>query len=215
MGAKHALVKFIHHNMNEVNRKSHLKFGEGAWVIKLSNHYIIGNTKGATECFIGAHGGNMSKDYWIDNTTFVVPSGCHVRFYQPHGHCFQMNNNYLRTGAPLQDASEGDVEFPAGSQCTNYLLSKFEGRHGVGDDEADWESEGTSYQAMQRIAEDAKVVMVTIRNRWSAANVSLKDTIAAVRGAVPSITTFHCLFCRVDDSDSDWSWAADEARWYE
>lgn len=215
MGAKRALINFIDHNLNDIKRKPHMKFGEGAWVVKLPHHYVIGNTKDATECFIGAHGGNVGENYFIDNTSFTVPTGCHVTFYQPHGHCFQMNNNFLRTGAPMQDASEGDVEFPAGSSCTNYLLSKFEGRHGVSGGQDAWESEGTTYQAMQQIAQDAGVVMVTIRNRWSAANVSLKDTIAAVRKLAPNITHFHCLFCRVDEADSDWSWAADEGRWYE
>lgn len=213
-GLGNALINFIDHNLNDVKRKSHMKFGgNGAWVVQLQYHYIVGNTKNATACYIGAHGGSSGSQYGIDNKSFIVPDGCHVKFYQPHGYCFALNNNFLRSGAPLkQDDSEGDVEFAAGETCTNYLLSKFEGRHGS-DSMKDAEQQGTTYQALQSIAEEAGIVMVTIRNRWSAANVSLLDTIKAVREVAPSITTFHCLFCRVDDSDSDWTWSASSGTW--
>ncbi len=214
MGFGNALINFIDHNLNDVKRKSHMKFGSGAWVVQLKNHYIVGNTKNATACYIGAHGGSMGASYGLDSKTFTVPNGCHVRFYQPHGYCFAMNNNFLRSGKAIQqDSSQGDVEFSGGEACTNYLLNKFEGRHGA-DDQQEAEDQGTTYTALQSIAEQAGIVMVTIRNRWSASSVSLEDTIDAVRKVAPSIKTFNCLFCRVDDTDSDWAWSGSRGEWF-
>lgn len=215
MGFGNSLINFIDHNLNDVKRKSQMKFGSGAWVVKLKNHYVVGNTKNATACYIGAHGGSAGASYGLDSKTFNIPTGCNVKFYQPHGYCFSLNNNFLRTGKPLkQDRSEGDVEFGPGETCTNYLLNKFEGTHGA-DDLDDAEDQGTTYTALQSIADEAGIVMVTIRNRWSASSVSLEDTIIAVRELAPSIVTFHCLFCRVDDSDSDWTWSAGSGKWSE
>lgn len=213
MGAGQYFANWLDHALS-AKRKSHMKFGDGAWVVKLTDHYVIGNTKTATECWISGHGGADSGDYLIDNKTFTVPDGCSVKFFQPHGYCIIYRTNGLRTGKPIQNSEDNDVDFGPGEVCTNYILNKFEGRHS-GVSQANWDERGYSYESLQSICDEGKVVVVTIRNRWFHSHVTLQDTVRAVRRIAPGITRFNCLFCRVDDSyeDDDATWHAGDGQW--
>lgn len=213
MGAGQYFANWLDHALS-TNRKASMKFGEGAWVVKLPEHYIIGNTKTATECWISGHGGSNSGDYLIDNGTFSVPSGCSVQFFQPHGYCLIYRTNNLRTGKPIVDNQHNDTAFGAGEACTNYILNKFEGRHNQAPEDAKAER-GYTYEALQSICDEGKVVVVTIRNRWYSSHVTLEETIKAIRKVAPNITKFNCLFCRVDDDyeDDDPAWNAGTGRW--
>lgn len=213
-----SLINFIDHMMNDINAEAHLKFADGAEVHELPMHYVVGNNiKNKEACYISAHGNSESASYGIMTaTTFEVPAGCQVLFTTPHGYTVSLNNNALRTGRPLK---RGDrlrsggraihgMEFKEKEQCTNYILSKLEGRHTNNEEDAmeAAEENGLTYAAMQSIAAEADIIMVSVRNRWWSANVSLEDTIAAVRGLAPNITVFICLFCRVGDDKSLGDW---------
>ena len=50
--------------------------------------------------------------------------------------------------------------------------------------------------ARQNVTSQNAINIVTVRNRVGAGDIRLSDLITAVRGAFPSITIFHCSFCR-------------------
>lgn len=201
--ARYVFQKYIQHVTNNVNKKPSMSFkSNSAWVLKLPSIYIIGNKmKSATEVFIDAHGGNYSADYVLDTQNFTVPAGVNVRFFQPAGYAFGCFKAELRSGPPQQHGGTNDQNYAAGDSCPNYMLTKFQGRHsgldaqGVQDQELD-------YQGFQDIAADAGVLLVTVRNRWFHAGITLKSVIKEVRKALPQVTTFNCMFCRVDDTTS-------------
>jgi hypothetical protein len=57
-----------------------------------------------------------------------------------------------------------------------------------------------NYQGFHAIASDADIVLVTVRNRWFQAGVTLKECVSTIRKEFPQINTFNCMFCRVDDT---------------
>lgn len=198
--AKYVFQKYIDHVKNNVHSKPHMKFKKGgAPVKKLASFYVIGDTSGATECYIDAHGGNYSADYVLDNKTFKVPKGISVNFYQPAGYAFGAFKSELRLGAPKKHGGTADQDYGAGDSCPNYMLTKFQGRHS-GMTKNEYEGQETDYAGFQEIAADAGIVLVTVRNRWFHAGTTLKSAIDAVHGAFSSITKFNCMFCRVDDT---------------
>ncbi|MBR0670111.1 putative adhesin [Neoroseomonas soli] len=198
--ARYVFNKYVQHVLNNVNSTASMSFKpDSAWVMKLSSLYIIGNTKGATECFIDAHGGNYSADYVLDNQSFRVPAGINVRFFQPAGYAFGCFKSELRSGAPQQHGGTADQDYTGGDDCPNYMLTKFQGRHSGADAQAIQDQE-IDYQGFQDIAQDAGIVLVTVRNRWFHAGITLKSAIHDIHKALPDITTFNCMFCRVDDT---------------
>ena len=103
------------------------------------------------------------------------------------------------------------MQYNGGDTCTNYILSKNAGRHevpGYTDQGAgQWEMD---YVGLQSVAKDLGVVVVSIRNRWWHCGVTLKDAVKDVRKEVPSITIFHCMFCRVREGYDNWAWCANQ-----
>lgn len=198
--ARYVFEKYLNHISNNINNKPSMQFkANSAWVMKLSSLYVIGNTKNATECYIDAHGGNYSADYVFDNQNFTVPGGINVHFYQPAGYAFGCFKAELRNGPPQQHGGTADQDYGPGDLCPNYMLTKFQGRHS-GASAQDIEDQELNYAGFQDIAEDAGVVLVTVRNRWFHAGITLKSAIHDIHKALPGITTFNCMFCRVDDT---------------
>jgi hypothetical protein len=205
--------KWATHLNTNIKSKSSMAFGSDVPVQKLNSFYIVGDTTGATECYVFSHGGSFDEDYLLDNRSFTIPNEVIVEFYQPDGYMIKYTATRIRNGRPAK-ASGGftDMQFTAGDECPNYILSKNQGRHqAVGyqtADSAQWEMD---YAGVQSVAGDTDTVIVTIRNRWFHAGVTLKEAIKAVRKAAPSIKTFHCMFCRVRDGYDDWAWTANAA----
>ncbi|MBB5690094.1 hypothetical protein GXW77_08460 [Roseomonas alkaliterrae] len=198
--AGYVFDRYISHVLNNVGSKPSMSFKKnGTPVTRLSSLYLIGDTNGATECYIDAHGGNYSADYVLDNQTFTVPDGIHVKFFQPAGYAFGCFKAQLRDGPPKQHGGTNDQDYDGGDTCPNYMLTKFQGRHSGADAQSIRDQE-IDYEGFQDIAGDAGIVLVTVRNRWFHGGITLKSAIHDIRKAVPSITTFNCMFCRVDDT---------------
>ena len=179
--------------------------------------YLFKSSTNLVDCVITAHGG-----YVFENRNFEVPAGVTLQFFAEHGNTLTDPG----MGSLMRDLAMAvpaeTVE--AGEDCHNYLLSKFQGRHGSADE---------TYESIMRNISDAdksrlevrdnigvaamrgndKAVkklleilgkkkgasVVTIRNRWDVfAGVPLADVIKGVRKAAPSISTFYCSFCRSD-----------------
>jgi hypothetical protein len=105
-----------------------MKFNKsGAPVTKLSSFYIIGNTKGATECYLTGQRGSYDSDYFVSNRSFKVPTGVTVNFYQPDGYILGFGTAALRNGTPKKHGGTNDQSYSGGGDCTNYILTKDQG----------------------------------------------------------------------------------------
>lgn len=212
------LQKWYQHTKTGIGTKqgktnAHMKFSKGgAPVIKLSSFYIIGDTKGATECYLTGHGGSFDSDYFASNRSFTVPKGVTINFYQPDGYILGFGTAALRNGKPVKHGGTNDQTYTGGETCTNYILSKDQGTRLSGDSDyaRQWEMD---YESSQQVAGDLGIVLVTIRNRWYQAGATLLSAIEAVRGEVKTINTFNCLFCRVKDGYTNDSWDAVNGQW--
>lgn len=198
--------KWCRHLVSDINKQPSMQWSSGgAPVVRTTNFYVVGDTSAATECYITGHGGSDSGDYVLDNRSFTVPTGITVNFYQPHGFILAAGTKELRDHNPVAHPTATDLVHTGGDKCVNYILSKDQGRHLSGDAEyaAEWEMD---YAGTQAVCGDMGIVMVTVRNRWFHAGVTLKACIDEVTDAVPGIKTFNCLFCRVDEHSGDKQW---------
>ncbi|MBR0674268.1 putative adhesin [Neoroseomonas soli] len=199
------------HVTNDINSSPSSAFTAGGTpVTTLSSLYIVGDTKNATECFLSGHGGLFEGNYFVDNTSFRVPAGITVQFYQQHGATLSFSTNALRLtgGQPLSQPGANDLAYTGGDDCPNYILSKDQGRHlgNYTDEQVDaWKM---TYEGAQEVCAELGVVIVLVRNRWFHAGMTLKNVVNDVHKAVPGITTFKCLFCRVDDNSTGDDWNA-------
>ncbi len=211
--------KWSAHLKNDITRSGQgssnprMKFSKGgAPVKKLSNFYIVGDTAGTGECYVVGHGGLMQDDYCFDNQAFKVPTGITMNFYQPDGYMLSCAVSQLRNGAPIKHGGTNDQLYTAGMDCPNYILTKAQGtRHAGSATVAEtWEMD---YSGAQSVAEDVGVVIVLVRNRWFHAGVTLKQCVSDVNGAVKSLTTFNCVFCRVHEGYTNDAWSAGTGTW--
>jgi len=201
------------HVTSEVNKQPSMQWSSGgAPVTTTTNFYVIGDLAGATECYITGHGSAYDDDYFFDNQSFRVPAGVTLRFFQPHGYSLGHGTSSLRNGRPDADPDATDLEYVAGDECVNYILTKSQGRHLTGDEAeaAQWEMD---YAGTQAVAGDMGIVMVTVRNRWFHAGITLKSAISEVRAVAPGLTVFNCLFCRVTDGSNDLTWESNGGYW--
>lgn len=204
--------QWIGHLRGEVHSKTSMKFdkSKNVPVKKLSSFYIIGDTTQATECYVFAHGGSFKDEYVISHTTFTVPKGVTIEFYQPDGYMVCFAAKALRTAAPVK-ASEGwqDLQYKTGDTCPNYILSKNQGAH----QSSNWSVDDSKafdmdYEGLQSVAAAAGVVIVTVRNRWFHAGVTLSTLVTEVTKSAKGLTTFHCMFCRVRENSDNWAYTA-------
>ena len=179
--------------------------------------YLFKSSTNTVDCVITAHGGFM-----FENRAFKVPGGVTLNFFAEHG------NTLTDPGMGTLMSSLGTAKpaevLTAGKDCRNYLLSKYQGRHGSADEtyesimrnieDADKarlttanmvksQAQGGNDKAVRKLLEGfvkkRGASVVTIRNRWDVlAGVPLADVIKDVRKVAPSISTFFCSFCRSD-----------------
>lgn len=183
-----------------------------------SKLYFFKSDTNSTDCLISAHGG-----YYKGNNTFEVADGVELLFYGIHGNLLQ------DPGIRLVDTPAKPVQVIPnrvdGRNCINYVLSKYQGRHGgkpgkpaetydkisnrVRDNDKNQfgrfdlmlkkqDNEKLVEKLMQQILAHRAMSVVTIRNRWflPGGDVYLKEVIKEVRKAFPGIKRFHCSFCR-------------------
>jgi hypothetical protein len=174
--------------------------------------YLFRSPVPSRECLISAHGGTKGG-----NELFQVPDRVTVQFYTYHG--FSLIDPGLALAA-ARPAPKEVIEGPG--MCHEYLLSKYQGRHGGGkesyDDveravksEADrllgarsklraLEAQGASptklAMAQSNVATSHPFNVVTIRNRFFSGTMRLSTLIQQVRLVAPEIQLFHCSFCR-------------------
>jgi hypothetical protein len=202
--------RWTKHLKTDIHAMPSMAFNDGTKVKKTSCFYIIGDTASATECYVFAHGGSFQDLYVLSHSSFAVPPGITVEFYQPHGYSLAFTATDLRAGNPVKDGSGvGVLQYAAGDTCPNYILAKNQGTHQAPgykvSDSAQWEMD---YTGLQKLAGDLGVVVVTIRNRWFNAGVTLSTLIADVTAAAKGIKVFHCMFCRVKEGSDTWAYTA-------
>ncbi|MBW6399862.1 hypothetical protein KPL78_18530 [Roseomonas sp. HJA6] len=155
-------------------------------------------------CVIDAHGG-----FVFENRSFTVPAGVTLKFYTPHGSAVIDEGQFALNVAQF-DYTVAE-EITGGQPCHNYLLAKAWGTHTFGDDEDDKRITYARAEAMLDAQDDRRTrqtqrfgapmdsvaSLVTIRNRWDLwTGIPLETVIHEVRQVMPTLTTFHCTFCR-------------------
>ncbi len=201
------------HVSSGVNKTPSMQWSSGgAPVITCTNFYIVGDTTNATECYLTGHGGMNDSNYFFDNISFTVPAGVTINFYQPHGYILGFHSGALRDQAPIAHGGTDDQTYTGGDKCENYILTKDQGQR-LNGSQQDAETFEMTYAATQSLAQDLGIVIVTVRNRWFHAGVTLKSAVSEVTAAAPGIKTFNCLFCRAIDGSTDDRWNAVGGMW--
>lgn len=174
--------------------------------------YLFESDTTSHRALITAHGG-----YWAGTKKFRVPEGVSVYFYTPHGTVLSDPGiSFLKDGS-----KEPTRILKGGDECFNYILSKYQGRHGSQKEtyEAIAKSVKKGDEVINNYQKDinhafdhgkdkmAVVMMrhamanknshvVTIRNRRLKSDINLKYVIDTVRASYPEVTEFHCSHCR-------------------
>ena len=175
------------------------------------NFYLFKALSSTPECLISAHGGHERERH------FQVPPGITVHFYALHGFTL------MDPGTAVLNVKLTPKETITGpGKCHDYALSKYQGRHNKANES--YATIATQVQSIGqgRLAAQEKYVkaaaaaapdwklgmlresvvsrhevnIVTVRNRVGAGDMLLSTLIAEVHGAFPSMTVFHCSFCR-------------------
>ena len=175
--------------------------------------YIFESSLTTHRCMITAHGG-----YWMGTGKFTIPQGITIYLYAPHGTVLSDPGIDFLTN---EKGNEPIDILQGGSQCWNYILSKYQGRHGSqketyqsiashvkkNDDIISGfnESINTALDKGNEVAANKMINyaiknrgahVVTIRHRRFKADVNLKHVIDKVTAAYPDVTEFHCSHCR-------------------
>lgn len=181
--ARYVFHKYVRHALNNVNSKPSIPFKSNrAWVMKLSSLYIIGNTKNANECFIDAHGGNYSAYYVIDNQNSGCGRGCMSASSSPRA---TPSSASSRTCGTARRGGTADQDHDAGDECPNDMLTKFQGRHSGGR-RADGGGPGDRLPGLP--------------GHRPGRRHHAQDRDPRHPQGPAEITTFNCMFCRVDDT---------------
>jgi hypothetical protein len=177
--------------------------------------YLFKSNTNLVDCVISAHGG-----YVFENRSFEVPAGVTLSFFAEHGNTLT-DPGMAKLMAQLADAQPAET-LTGGQLCKNYLLSKYQGRHGSKDEtydsiKADIEKadkQRLDFQAgigiaalkgnkpgvqmlLRGLAHSSGASVVTIRNRWNVLfGIPLADVIKEVRKVAPGLSDFYCSFCR-------------------
>jgi hypothetical protein len=179
--------------------------------------YLFKSSTNLVDCVITAHGG-----YIFENRAFTVPKDVTLKFFAEHGNTLT-DPGMKNLMAQLADAKPVET-LTSGQTCKNYLLSKYQGRHGAADETyesimRDIERADTTRMNFQGdigkaalkgndrgvqvllkgLARNSGASVITIRNRWDVlAGVPLAEVIRDVRKVAPSLHNFYCSFCRSD-----------------
>ncbi len=179
--------------------------------------YLFKSKSNGSDLIISAHGGFVSE-----NRCFTVPKGITLHFYGEHGASLidpGIAEFFRNQGRALATESVGP-----GEKCRNYLLSKYQGKHNkVGEtygqinqtvDTRDRvrvnnfkllmgasSTTNPDKQKADRLMEQLEAgpggSVLTIRNRWNVVfGIPLEDAIKAAKKEMPTLSDFHCIFCR-------------------
>ena len=180
--------------------------------------YLFKSSTDSVNCVISAHGG-----YIFENRSFTVPNGVALKFFANHGNAAMdagMSTflNKLAGAQPVETLVANQV-------CKNYLLTKYQGRHGEENetyatimrdvdgidtarqkwmdriDKAKQEGgkEATLNSYLLSLAKISGASVITIRNRFNVlTGIPLADVIRDVRRVEPTISNFYCSFCRAN-----------------
>lgn len=182
--------------------------------------YCWKGTSAKTKAVISAHGG-----YILSNKPFRVPANMTIHFYAPHG--FILKDPGIR---PVATGVLTPIDsYNGGSQCPNYILDKYQGKHGgkpgkpaetyndigqgmhkgaiVASAEA-WQGRPLDEQQLAEI-KDVIMDVITIRNRALTKSPTLEEVVKAVVDNKLGYTEIHCSFCRCrtgmpDECDMSW-----------
>jgi hypothetical protein len=183
-----------------------------------SHCYLFKSSTNSSDCLISAHGGFVAE-----NRSFKIPSGVTILFYGVHGAALLDPN--ITTFAKEYSKAEPVETYSGGQNCRNYLLSKYQGAHAgasgtdvvetydqVGQTVtnrdkirnlkfAKMTKEGQTQDIQQKVFNELMMEwggsILTIRNRWDVFfGVPLSEAINSARKEMPSLRTFHCIFCR-------------------
>jgi hypothetical protein len=152
---------------------------------------------------ISAHGGYMNLFGPLGRNQIRVPAWTQLYFYADHGSTIQDPGVYnIMKGEYQVSETKGP-----GSVVTDYSLSKYQGRHGGGDDE-------TYAKISEQVTRNASVLadvgsgknkgrnfaykfhVLTVRNRRLRSDPDLSDVLAALTAAQRQYQNIHCSFCR-------------------
>ena len=179
--------------------------------------YLFKSSTDRVNCVISAHGG-----YIFENRSFTVPNGVSLKFFAYHGNASMDEGlstvlDRLAEVQPVETLGENQVS-------KNYLLTKFQGRHGeenetyesiMGDvgridatrqkllDNIEKTKQGGNAvflnQALLSLAKNSGASVITIRKRFNVlTGIPLADVIRGVRRVQPDISNFYCSFCRAN-----------------
>ncbi|MEZ5666478.1 MAG: hypothetical protein R3F55_03405 [Alphaproteobacteria bacterium] len=179
--------------------------------IEIGSHfYLFKSSTNKEDCLISAHGG------YDRNVTMFEPKGCTLFFYGEHGNVLSDPGLALMALKGLKVVEQ--IPDAKNKKALNYILSKYQGRHSKANETYEKiigriESEDTQIaKLLDRIANAASefqrsnaqtqlayyksMNVLTIRNRWWRSDLSLESAVTAAKKALPSLTRFHCSFCR-------------------
>jgi hypothetical protein len=173
--------------------------------------YLLLPKEPTNRVIISAHGGHATLS---KTNQFKVPTDVVLRFYSDDTKSVLdpgFKNFFQGEAAPKEIITEGDRSF-------DYLLSKYQGRHGAKEETYDSiaavmnetaalrasmlasANKATSAKAKNMFlggaAKEKLAAVVTIRNRWFKGEATLSMIVNAVKKQAPSIVIFDCLFCR-------------------
>lgn len=188
----------------------------GATPIGGGYFYLFKSSTNSSDCLISAHGG-----YVRENRMFKVPAGVKIVFYGQHGAAL-LDPGIHEIAKKLAKARPVE-SFSAGQQCPNYLLSKYQGAHaGASGTEVvetyeqvaravqtrDFQrtskfgslisaDPASQQQVLAELMADWGGSILTVRNRWNVfLGMPLEEAVKAAKKEMPSLSTFHCIFCR-------------------
>lgn len=198
------------------SRSKMKKMGEqSGYEVRSLDHrmYLLLPKEKTDRVIISAHGGRSLTNA----NSFEVPDKTTLRFYSADKNTVLdpgFSNFYTKDATPKETLTAGDT-------CFDYMLSKYQGSHNragetydsisnvvnselaflknsLSDAERAKEKGNTTAEAkLRRNAGKVKMAAVlTIRNRYFRADVSLQQAVALVRAEAPQIEIFDCLFCR-------------------
>lgn len=184
---------------------------DGFDIYELGDIFYLFYPKEKTDrVIISAHGGHALVS---GTNTFRVPTDTVLRFYSSDENSVLdpgFSSFYASEAAPKEVLSDGDKSF-------DYILSKYQGRHGNKSETYDSiatalssavngrkntlklaeKNKGAARDKLLNSAARYKVAAVlTVRNRWLKGEATLSKVIREVKATAPEIVIFDCLFCR-------------------
>ena len=153
------------------------------------------------ELTVSAHGSQT-----FTHSTFIVPEWSRILFYAPDGYSLLDDGKSLEAlvnTSRMLKLMPYEV-FEPGSECPNYNLSKYQGRHGrspfpvVGYFMSG--SNDETYEDVSKLTKGANRDVITVRNRvgFSAPSLRMLLRDMEVENLNGPYAEIHCSFCRAN-----------------